>query len=194
MFLRVVRAKVREGASGRSASTTRRASSPPSRRRKGASSRRSCGRRPSPAPRACDSLTLWESAAHADAYVDSGLYDELLDGADPFLAAATEWKADLSRLHPAQRPPLPDPDGRDVPRGGGAGGARPDGTPGALPPDRRPPRRARAVRGAPEDVRGGRSPPPSSRRRAASRPTSSKGCAASRRRSRSRSGTTRRAP
>mgnify|MGYP001061602438 CR=1 FL=1 len=61
-------------------------------------------------PSSCDSLTLWESAAHADAYVESGLYDELLDGADPFLTAVTEWKADLSRLQPAQRPTLPDPD------------------------------------------------------------------------------------
>ena len=57
-----------------------------------------------------DSLTLWESAAHADAYVDCGLYDDLLDGADPFLAAATEWKTDLTRLLPGQRPPLPDPE------------------------------------------------------------------------------------
>jgi heme-degrading monooxygenase HmoA len=59
---------------------------------------------------ACDSLTLWESAAHADAYVESGLYDELLDGADPFLAAATEWRADLPPLRPGERPPLPDPE------------------------------------------------------------------------------------
>ena len=58
----------------------------------------------------CDSLTLWESAAHADAYVDGGLYDELLDGADPFLAAVTEWRADLSRLEPERRTPLPDPE------------------------------------------------------------------------------------
>ncbi len=57
----------------------------------------------------CDSLTLWESSAYADAYVESGLYDELLDGADPFLATATEWKTDLAQLLPLQRPPLPDP-------------------------------------------------------------------------------------
>jgi len=57
----------------------------------------------------CDSLTLWLSAAHADAYVASGLYDELLDGADPFLAAATEWRTDLPPLLPGERPPLPDP-------------------------------------------------------------------------------------
>lgn len=58
----------------------------------------------------CDSLTLWEGVAAADAYVESGLYDELLDGADDFLANATEWKADLSPLLPGDRAPLPDPD------------------------------------------------------------------------------------
>ncbi len=58
-----------------------------------------------------DSLTLWESTAHADAYVSSGLYDDILDGADPYLAAAaTGWKADLSRPLSGQRPPLPDPE------------------------------------------------------------------------------------
>ncbi len=58
---------------------------------------------------ACDSLTLWESEERADAYVDSGRYDELLDGADPFLAGATVWSADLTRLEVGDRPPLPDP-------------------------------------------------------------------------------------
>ena len=58
----------------------------------------------------CDSLTLWEGAAAADAYVESGLYDRLLDGADDFLANATEWKAELSPLLPGDRAPLPDPE------------------------------------------------------------------------------------
>ncbi|MDX9735008.1 MAG: antibiotic biosynthesis monooxygenase [Thermoanaerobaculia bacterium] len=58
---------------------------------------------------ACDSLTLWESEERADAYVDSGRYDELLDGADPFLAGATVWGADLTRPEVDGRPPLPDP-------------------------------------------------------------------------------------
>lgn len=58
----------------------------------------------------CDSLTLWDSASHADAYVDSGLYDELLDGADPYLASATEWKTSLPLVGPEQRPPLQDPE------------------------------------------------------------------------------------
>lgn len=58
---------------------------------------------------ACDSLTLWESEERADAYVDSGRYDELLDGADPFLAGATVWTSDLARLEVGDRPPLPDP-------------------------------------------------------------------------------------
>ncbi len=58
---------------------------------------------------ACDSLTLWESEERADAYVDSGRYDELLDGADPFLAGVTVWSSDLTRLEVGDRPPLPDP-------------------------------------------------------------------------------------
>ena len=58
----------------------------------------------------CDSLTLWDGVAAADAYVESGLYDELLDGADAFLAQATAWTNDPSRLLPGERPPLPDPD------------------------------------------------------------------------------------
>ena len=59
-----------------------------------------------------------------DAYVESGLYDELLDGADPFLATATEWKTDLAQILPLQRPPLltrrrvPD-SARPMPRCGG---------------------------------------------------------------------------
>ena len=57
----------------------------------------------------CDSLTLWESVAQANVYVESGRYDELLDGADPYLASATEWKADPFRPPSGQRPPLPDP-------------------------------------------------------------------------------------
>ncbi len=58
---------------------------------------------------ACESLTLWESEAGADAYVDSGRYDELLDGADPFLSGVTTSSADLGRLEVGNRPPLPDP-------------------------------------------------------------------------------------
>ena len=57
----------------------------------------------------CDSLTLWDSVAHADAYVESGRYDELLDGADPFLSAAPEWRTDLARVPADARPRLPDP-------------------------------------------------------------------------------------
>lgn len=57
----------------------------------------------------CDSLTLWRSSEDADAYVDGGLYDELLDGADPYLATATEWSAELPSAEAGLRPPLPDP-------------------------------------------------------------------------------------
>lgn len=57
----------------------------------------------------CDSITIWRSESDADAYVGAGLYDELLDGADPFLAEATEWSTPLGRPQPGERPPLPDP-------------------------------------------------------------------------------------
>lgn len=110
MFLRVVRAKVREGGLWPFREYYEASILPALARTEGclfaALLRPAAGSEDS----SCDSLTLWESAAHADAYVDSGLYDELLDGADPFLTGVTEWKADLSRLQPGQRPPLPDPD------------------------------------------------------------------------------------
>lgn len=68
-----------------------------------------------PGPEECDSLTLWESAAAAEAYVSGGVYDDLLDGADPFLASAVEWQADLAHVLPGERPPLPDPRVEDYP-------------------------------------------------------------------------------
>lgn len=80
------------------------------------------------ASRSCDSLTLWETAAHADAYEAGGLYDRLLDGADPFLAEATLYTTDLARRRPGERPPLPDPEVAKLPveAGGEAGGAARD--------------------------------------------------------------------
>ena len=110
MFLRVVRIKVREGGLWSFREYYEETILPALARTEGclfaALLRPAAGSDAS----SCDSLTLWESAAHADAYIDSGLYDELLDGADPFLTGVTEWDADLSRLQPGQRPPLPDPD------------------------------------------------------------------------------------
>lgn len=111
MFLRFVRAKVKEGALWRFREYYEERILPALERTDGCLY--AALLRPLSASEAAglDSLTLWESAAHAEAYVNSGLYDELLDGSDPYLAAAaTEWKADLTRPLPGQRPPLPDPE------------------------------------------------------------------------------------
>jgi quinol monooxygenase YgiN len=44
----------------------------------------------------CMSLTLWESASAAEAYVESGTYAELLDSLSPYLAETSEWKVKLT--------------------------------------------------------------------------------------------------
>ena len=44
----------------------------------------------------CVSLTLWSSPEAAEAYESSGLYDELLDESDEYLAEASEWRAQLT--------------------------------------------------------------------------------------------------
>lgn len=111
MFLRVVRTKVKEGALWRFREYYEERILPALEQTEGCLYAALLRPVAETAAGGLDSLTLWESAAHADAYVNSGLYDELLDGADPFLAAAaTEWKADLERLASGQRPPLPDPE------------------------------------------------------------------------------------
>lgn len=42
------------------------------------------------------SLTLWETVADAEAYVESGLFAELMDRVRPFLHETTEWRMGLS--------------------------------------------------------------------------------------------------
>ena len=110
MFLRVVRVKVREGCLWQFREYYEAHILPALARTEGCLFAALLRPAAESGPASCDSLTFWESVSHADAYVESGLYDKLLDGADPFLAAATEWKADLSRLQPRERPPLPDPE------------------------------------------------------------------------------------
>ena len=44
----------------------------------------------------CVSLTLWSSQQDAEAYEASGLYDELLDESDEYLAETSEWRAQLA--------------------------------------------------------------------------------------------------
>lgn len=44
----------------------------------------------------CVSLTLWASPEAAEAYESSGLYDELLDESDEYLAESSEWRVRLA--------------------------------------------------------------------------------------------------
>ncbi len=44
----------------------------------------------------CMSLTLWQSASAAEAYVKSGTYAALLDSLTPYLAETSEWKVKLT--------------------------------------------------------------------------------------------------
>ncbi len=56
------------------------------------------------------SMTLWRSQKAADEYEKSGLYDELLDESDEFLAQVSEWKVRLSGNLETDVPHLQDPD------------------------------------------------------------------------------------
>jgi len=58
----------------------------------------------------CISMTLWDSAEHADDYEKSGLYDQLLDESDEFLAEASEWRAKLTGDREPSVKPLQDPE------------------------------------------------------------------------------------
>jgi heme-degrading monooxygenase HmoA len=44
----------------------------------------------------CISLTLWNSQENAEAYAQSGLFHQLLQGSQSFLAESSEWKIQLS--------------------------------------------------------------------------------------------------
>ena len=44
----------------------------------------------------CISLTLWDSQENAEAYAQSGLFQQLFQAAQPFLADSSEWKIQLS--------------------------------------------------------------------------------------------------
>lgn len=45
----------------------------------------------------CISMTLWDSWEHAEGYVKSGLFKELMGEALPYLSDTSEWKIRLSR-------------------------------------------------------------------------------------------------
>ena len=57
------------------------------------------------------SMTLWDSQAHAEAYENSGLYQEFLKELGPFLDNSSEWKIQLSKdlvlkYQPVQEEPV----------------------------------------------------------------------------------------
>jgi heme-degrading monooxygenase HmoA len=66
--------------------------------------------RPSGDDDECISMTTWRSAEAAEDYEKSGLYDELLDESDEYMADATEWKVRLSNDTAEDIPTLHDPD------------------------------------------------------------------------------------
>lgn len=53
------------------------------------------------------SLTLWESIADAEAYVETGTFGELMNRVRPFLAESTEWRTGLSREMKLEYTPVP---------------------------------------------------------------------------------------
>ena len=58
----------------------------------------------------CVSLTLWSSQKRVEEYENSGLYDELLDESDDFLAEASEWRVQLAGDHGGDGPRLQEPE------------------------------------------------------------------------------------
>ncbi len=58
----------------------------------------------------CVSMTMWRSGELAEAYEKSGLYDQILDEADEFLAEASEWHVRLAGDPGGTVPPLQDPE------------------------------------------------------------------------------------
>lgn len=58
----------------------------------------------------CVSMTMWRSRQAAEDYEKSGLYDQLLDDSDEFLAEVAEWKVRLSGDPKKEVPQLQDPD------------------------------------------------------------------------------------
>jgi len=58
----------------------------------------------------CVSMTMWTRQELAEAYEASGLYDQLLDESDDYLADATEWRVRLAGDPGGTVPPLQDPE------------------------------------------------------------------------------------
>jgi len=58
----------------------------------------------------CVSMTMWRSRELAEAYEKSGLYDQILDESDEYLAEASEWHVRLAGDPGGTVPPLQDPE------------------------------------------------------------------------------------
>jgi heme-degrading monooxygenase HmoA len=57
------------------------------------------------------SMTMWDSQANAEEYVNSGLFKELVKEAEPYLEDSSEWKIELSKelqleFHPVPAEPV----------------------------------------------------------------------------------------
>ncbi len=65
---------------------------------------------PSDDDQECVSMTIWRSSEAAEAYETSGVYDELLDDADQFLAEVSEGRVQSASKHSDAFPTLQDPE------------------------------------------------------------------------------------
>ena len=54
------------------------------------------------------SMTLWDSQMHAEAYDQSGLFQELLNEVKPYLSDSSEWKIQLSKELKLEYQPVPE--------------------------------------------------------------------------------------
>ncbi len=66
--------------------------------------------KPSDDDRECVSMTMWRSKEAAEAYEKSGVYDELLDESDDFLAEVSEGRVQSSSEASGTIPTLQDPE------------------------------------------------------------------------------------
>jgi len=58
-------------------------------------------------PEQCISLTLWDSQEDAEAYENKGTFQELMEGAHPFLCESSEFKIQLSENLTLEYVPIP---------------------------------------------------------------------------------------
>lgn len=76
----------------------------------------------------CVSMTMWRSQQAAEDYEKSGLYDDLLDDSDEFLADVAQWKVRLTGDPKKDVPKLQDPDVQAFPVSAAAMGEVVDAT------------------------------------------------------------------